>query len=62
MATTTVPSTPASFPDGRLVGLDALRGGAMLLGGLLHSAVAYMPTKVTHMLWPVTDGQTSWVF
>lgn len=33
----------------------------MLLGVLLHSAVAYMPTKVTHMLWPVAEGQTSWV-
>lgn len=51
----------AKFPSGRVAGLDALRGGAMLLGILLHSAVAYMPTKVSHMLWPVMDRQTSWV-
>lgn len=51
----------ASFPSGRLAGLDALRGGAMLLGILLHAAVAYMPTKMPHMLWPVFESQTSWI-
>lgn len=49
----------ASFPSGRLAGLDALRAGAMLLGILLHAAVAYMPTKMPQMLWPVFESQTS---
>src|SRR3569832_2431323 len=59
MATTTVPSTLTSFLTGRLAGLDALRGGAMLLGVLLHAAMAYMPTRIRHMLWPVMDEPTS---
>lgn len=52
--------TTPGFPSGRLAGLDALRGGAMLLGILLHAAMAYMPTRIPHMLWPVLDDQTSW--
>ena len=48
-----------TFPGGRLDGLDALRGIAMLSGLLLHAAVAYMPTRMPHLLWPVFDDQTS---
>lgn len=50
-----------TFPAGRLAGLDTLRGGAMLLGILLHASMAYMPTRIGHMLWPVMDEPTSWI-
>lgn len=39
----------------RLHGLDALRGGALLLGVVLHAALAFFPTPV----WLVTDPATS---
>jgi len=57
-----VTSPPTSeFPSGRLAGQDALRGGAMLPRRLLYSAVAYIPTRIAHMLWPVLDDQATWV-
>ena len=42
-------------PSERLHGLDALRGGALLLGVLLHATMAYLPAPV----WIATDAQTS---
>ncbi|PZQ13189.1 MAG: hypothetical protein DI564_11820 [Rhodanobacter denitrificans] len=39
----------------RLHGLDALRGGALLLGVVLHATLAYFPTPI----WLVTDTATS---
>lgn len=39
----------------RLHGLDALRGGALLLGVALHGAMSYLPVTV----WVVPDEQTS---
>jgi peptidoglycan/LPS O-acetylase OafA/YrhL len=41
-------------PD-RLHGLDALRGGALLLGVVLHASMSYLPTAV----WLFPDEQTS---
>jgi glucan biosynthesis protein C len=46
---------PATDASERLHGLDALRGGALLLGVVLHAALAYFPTPV----WLVTDAATS---
>lgn len=39
----------------RVVGLDALRGVAMLLGIVLHAAVPYLTTRLPNLLWPVHD-------
>lgn len=39
----------------RLHGLDALRGGALLLGVVLHASMSYLPVTV----WIVPDEQTS---
>ncbi len=44
-----------SAPAARLHGLDALRGGALLLGVVLHAALAYFPAAI----WIVPDSQTS---
>jgi glucans biosynthesis protein C len=41
-------------PD-RLHGLDALRGGALLLGVILHASLSYLPTAI----WLFPDDQTS---
>ncbi|GAA0649172.1 acyltransferase family protein [Brevundimonas lenta] len=41
-------------PD-RLHGLDALRGGALLLGVVLHASLSYLPTQI----WLFPDEQTS---
>ncbi|NJC40192.1 peptidoglycan/LPS O-acetylase OafA/YrhL [Brevundimonas alba] len=41
-------------PD-RLHGLDALRGGALLLGVVLHASLSYLPTPI----WLFPDDQTS---
>lgn len=41
--------------------LDVLRGGAMLVGVLLHSIIPYMMNPVPHLLWPVRAPQ-SWTF
>ena len=42
-------------PSGRLHGLDALRGAALLLGVVLHASLGYLPT----VIWPFADEQTS---
>jgi peptidoglycan/LPS O-acetylase OafA/YrhL len=39
----------------RLHGLDALRGGALLLGVVLHGAMSFFPTQI----WIVADDQRS---
>ncbi len=48
-------TTPSSPPTDRLHGLDALRGFALLLGVVLHAAMAYTPMP----MWVVADSQTS---
>lgn len=48
-------STLQTDASERLHGLDALRGGALLLGVVLHATLAYFPTPV----WLVTDAATS---
>lgn len=45
----------AASTDDRLHGLDALRGGALLLGIVLHAALSYLPTP----FWFTPDTQTS---
>lgn len=42
-------------PTDRLHGLDALRGGALLLGVVLHASMAYIPAPI----WIATDAETS---
>ncbi|MBN8551765.1 MAG: acyltransferase family protein [Caulobacterales bacterium] len=53
-------STPA--PRDRLHGLDALRGGALLLGVVLHTSLAFFPEQI----WIVADDSRSlgaaWLF
>jgi len=50
----------------RYGGLDALRGLAVIGGVLLHSCVAYMPSRMPNLLWPVYDAAPTvvcdWVF
>lgn len=48
-----------TFPGGRLDGLDALRSIAMLCGVLLHATVAYLPTRMPHLTWPIFDDTAS---
>lgn len=48
-------SSSATEPSGRLHGLDALRGTALLLGVVLHASLSYLPT----VIWPFPDQQTS---
>lgn len=45
----------AVSPAERLHGLDALRGGALLLGLVLHGTMAYLPAPV----WIATDADAS---
>ena len=47
-------SDPTTQPE-RLHGLDALRGGALLLGVVLHASLGYLPTAI----WLFPDDQTS---
>lgn len=49
-----MPSTAATSTD-RLHGLDALRGGALLLGVLLHASLAFFPEQI----WIVADDSRS---
>jgi peptidoglycan/LPS O-acetylase OafA/YrhL len=49
-----VQTAPLQTSD-RLHGLDALRGGALLLGVVLHAAMSFFPTQI----WIVADTQTS---
>ena len=48
-------AAPSTHSTDRLHGLDALRGFALLLGVVLHAAMAYTPFP----MWIVVDGQTS---
>jgi surface polysaccharide O-acyltransferase-like enzyme len=52
---------PADNPgkDGRLGALDALRGGAMLLGVYIHAALSYVPTHPAGLPWGVREERTS---
>lgn len=45
----------AAHLPARLHGLDALRGGALLLGVVLHAAMSYLPTPI----WLFPDAETS---
>ena len=47
-------STDTQAPE-RLHGLDALRGGALMLGVVLHASMSYFPVTI----WLFPDGQTS---
>ncbi len=47
--------TTDTNPAERLHGLDALRGGALLLGLVLHAAMAYIPAPI----WIATDATAS---
>lgn len=42
----------------RFHGFDALRGGAMLLGIVLHAAITYMVAPMEGLLWPLTEQPT----
>ncbi|CAN5223102.1 acyltransferase family protein [soil metagenome] len=53
MSSSSLPT--ATLPADRLHGLDALRGGALLLGVVLHASMAYFPTRI----WVVQDTETS---
>lgn len=52
----------STHPTERLHGLDALRGGALLLGVVLHASLSFFPQQI----WIVADENTSigaaWVF
>lgn len=47
--------TTEHSPPERLHGLDALRGGALMLGVVLHASLSYLPTPI----WLFPDEQTS---
>lgn len=48
--------TPASQTSTRIHGLDAVRGGALLLGVLLHASMSFLPGP---QIWVVADVQRS---
>lgn len=50
-----MPTTAQAVPPDRLHGLDALRGGALVLGVVLHASLSYLPTPI----WLFPDDQTS---
>ncbi len=54
----TVPTPPATAANPRRHDLDALRAIAMLLGVVLHAAMAYLPER----FWVVADSQTNELF
>ena len=56
----TTPHTPPATP--RFHGFDALRGGAMLLGILLHAAIAFMDRRLDGILYPLDDLPTHFAF
>jgi glucans biosynthesis protein C len=45
----------------RFGSLDALRGLAVIAGVLLHACVAYMPSRMPGLLWPVHDSHATMV-
>jgi peptidoglycan/LPS O-acetylase OafA/YrhL len=57
--------SPGTTPEvsapgaGRFGGLDAVRGLAVIAGVMLHASVAYMPSRMYGLLWPVHDAQTT---
>jgi peptidoglycan/LPS O-acetylase OafA/YrhL len=54
LSTRSIPArTPADSV--RYGGLDALRALAVMAGVLLHACVAYMPSRMPDLLWPVHD-------
>lgn len=60
------PAQPTSLgvphPPPRFHGFDALRGGAMLLGIVLHAAITYMHRPMEGLLWPLRDEPASYGF
>lgn len=56
LAPSTSTSSPPSAAPARLHHLDALRGGALLLGVLLHALMPFVPGE----LWLVNDSHDSW--
>lgn len=49
---------PALAKPQRFHGFDALRGGAMLLGIVLHAAITYMVSPMDGLLWPLNQQST----
>jgi glucan biosynthesis protein C len=49
-------------PAERYAALDALRGGAMLLGVCLHAAITYMPSRMPDLTWGIYEADSSAVF
>ncbi|MEM9345597.1 MAG: acyltransferase family protein [Planctomycetota bacterium] len=49
---------PAIAKPQRFHGFDALRGGAMLLGIVLHAAITYMERPMDGLLWPLGNQPT----
>ncbi|MGB0766438.1 MAG: acyltransferase family protein, partial [Phycisphaeraceae bacterium] len=50
--------TPSAIAGGtppRFHGFDALRGGAMLLGIVLHAAITHMVEPMPGLLWPLSE-------
>lgn len=56
MTTNTHDPRPSSGTE-RLHGLDALRGGALLLGIVLHALLPFIPG----LPWLINDSQTTWL-
>lgn len=54
----TAPARASGSAD-RLAGMDALRGGAMLLGVFIHAAISYIPTNLVDLHWGIREGETS---
>jgi glucan biosynthesis protein C len=58
-----VPAAPApgqsTVQAGRLAGIDALRGGAMLLGVFIHAAISYIPSNLAELIWGIREETTS---
>lgn len=52
--------TPTPHATPRFHGFDALRGGAMLLGIVLHAAIGYMVRPMDGLLWPLEDQEKSY--
>jgi len=52
-------AAPTAGGGARFGGLDALRGLAVIGGVLLHACVAYMPSRMPNLLWPVHDAETT---
>src|SRR5262249_35127103 len=47
---------------GRIAALDALRGGAMLLGICVHSCLSYMRGGMPGLVWGIHEQNTSALF